>query len=275
MTTESTPPPAIEIRNLVAGFDGEAILHDISLTIPRQQVTAVIGPSGCGKSTLIRCINRMHELNPRAFSRGSISVDGQEIFDPSVDPVLLRRRVGMVFQEPNPFPHMSIRENVLSGLVLTQATQNISESAIVEHALKQAALWDEVIGRLDTPAISLSGGQQQRLCIARSLAVEPDIILMDEPFSALDLNTRRRMRDEIIRIWQETGKTVIFVTHDVDEALTLANRVLLLSNKPTTVLETIELDAPRPRNIENSPQFSEQKAHLISLFQTLETNPTE
>ena len=119
MMTESDSPPAIEIRNLVAGFDGQAILHDISLTIPRQQVTAVIGPSGCGKSTLIRCINRMHELNPRAFSRGSIAVDGQEIFDASVDPVLLRRRVGMVFQEPNPFPHMSIRENVLSGLVLT------------------------------------------------------------------------------------------------------------------------------------------------------------
>ena len=205
-----------QVSKLHGGFGDNEVLHDINMDIPALGVTAIIGPSGCGKSTLIRCLNRMHERVPSAFVNGSIQLDGADIYAPDVDPVLLRRRVGMVFQKPNPFPHMSIKENVLAGLTLTGRMNPETEDAVVEKALQQAALWDEVKDRLDKPGTGLSGGQQQRLCIARSLAVEPDVLLMDEPCSALDPIATARIED-LIRELKETY-TIVIVTHNMQQA---------------------------------------------------------
>ncbi|MCB1882311.1 MAG: phosphate ABC transporter ATP-binding protein, partial [Gammaproteobacteria bacterium] len=162
------------------------MLHGIDLEISARQVTAIIGPSGCGKSTFIRCLNRMHELVPGARSDGRVVLDEENVYASHVDPVLLRRRVGMVFQKPNPFPSMSVADNVLAGLRLTHRLNRDTSDAVIESALRQAALWDEVKDRLQEPGTGLSGGQQQRLCIARALAVAPEVLLMDEPCSALD-----------------------------------------------------------------------------------------
>lgn len=206
----------IFVEGLVAGFGETEVLHGISATLKPRSVTAIIGPSGCGKSTFIRCINRMHETVTTAYSRGSITIDGQNIYASDVDPVLLRRRVGMVFQKPNPFPNMTIRENVLSGLKLTGQLKGLDADERVEHALRQAALWEEVKDRLKSPGTGLSGGQQQRLCIARSLAVEPEVILMDEPCSALDPIATARIED-LIRELKERY-TIVLVTHNMQQA---------------------------------------------------------
>ena len=202
------------------------------------------------KSTLIRCINRMHELNPESFSRGSIEVEGQEIFNPSVDPVE-RRQVGMVFQKPNPFPHMSIRENVLSGLHLTGRGKSMDQRHTLERALQQAALWEEVKDRLDARATSLSGGQQQRLCIARSLAVEPDILLMDEPCSALDPIATARIEDLIRELKQRY--TIVLVTHNMQQAARASDRTAFLLNGELVELnQTSRLfTSPRDRRTED------------------------
>ena len=161
---------------LKAGFGKTEVLHGITLTLPSKEVTAIIGPSGCGKSTFIRVLNRMHELVPGAWAAGEAWLDDENVFAPAVDPVLLRRRVGMVFQKPNPFPTMSIRENVLAGLRLTGRLKRGDADSVMERSLRQAALWDEVKDRLDAAGGSLSGGQQQRLCIARMVAVRPSTV---------------------------------------------------------------------------------------------------
>ncbi len=207
---------AIKLRvdRLQAWFGDRHVLRDVSLEVPSNSVMAVIGPSGCGKSTFLRCLNRMHELVPGARSDGGVFLDDEDLYRRGVDPVLLRRRVGMVFQRPNPFPTMSIRDNVAAGLKLNGYRGKLEE--IVERCLRQAALWDEVKDRLRHPATSLSGGQQQRLCIARALAVEPEVLLMDEPASALDPVATAKI-EELMHELKERY-TIVIVTHNMQQA---------------------------------------------------------
>ncbi|MBT7802954.1 MAG: ATP-binding cassette domain-containing protein, partial [Microbacteriaceae bacterium] len=177
----------IEIKNLNAYYSKFLAVEDVNMVIEPRSVTAFIGPSGCGKSTLIRTLNRMHEVIPGAYVDGEVLVDGDDLYAPGVDPVMVRREVGMVFQRPNPFPTMSIRDNVLAGVKLNNRRISKSDGDdLVEKSLRGANLWEEVKDRLDKPGSGISGGQQQRLCIARTIAVEPEVILMDEPCSALD-----------------------------------------------------------------------------------------
>jgi phosphate transport system ATP-binding protein len=196
-------------------FGQRHVLKDVSLVFPEREVTALIGPSGCGKSTFIRTLNRMHELIPSAGLGGKVLLDGVDIYEPSVDPVGVRLRVGMVFQKPNPFPTMSIRDNVLSGLKLA-SRKNDDPNGLVETSLRRASMWNEVKDRLGDPALSLSGGQQQRLCIARSLAMNPDVLLMDEPCSALDPGSTRRIEETILELKEEM--TIVIVTHNMQQA---------------------------------------------------------
>ncbi len=214
--------PKINTESVVASFGSNEVVHGISMAIPDGKVTAIIGPSGCGKSTFLRCLNRMHELVPGAKCSGTIRLDGEDIYGSAVDPVLLRRRVGMVFQKPNPFPTMSIRDNVLAGLRLTGALKRELADGIVERALRQAALWGEVKDRLKSPGMGLSGGQQQRLCIARALAVEPDVILMDEPCSALDPIATARIEDLLDDL--RDNYTIVIVTHNMQQAARVSDR---------------------------------------------------
>jgi phosphate transport system ATP-binding protein len=204
----------IEVRSLNAWFRTTHALRDVSLTVPENSVLAIIGPSGCGKSTFVRCINRMHELVPGARQSGEVLVDGQDLHARRVDPVNLRRRVGMVFQRPNPFPTMSIFDNVVAGLRLNGVRADYAE--VAENSLRQAALWDEVKDRLQQSALSLSGGQQQRLCIARALSIEPEVLLMDEPASALDPIATAKI-EELIHELRES-LTIVIVTHNMQQA---------------------------------------------------------
>jgi phosphate transport system ATP-binding protein len=204
------------VEDLTAWFGDNEVLHDIDMRIPKNQVTAIIGPSGCGKSTFVRCLNRMHEQVSSAGIEGTVRLDGRNIYDKAVDPVLLRRKVGIVFQEPNPFPTMSVRENVLSGLKLTHSLDDVDQEALVEESLRRAALWDEVKDKLDAPGGDLSGGQQQRLCIARAIAVEPEVLLMDEPCSALDPIATARIEDLIDQLREDY--TIVVVTHNMQQA---------------------------------------------------------
>jgi len=219
---QATCQVKIAAHRLSAWFGAQQVLRGVSLDMPRCQVTAIIGPSGCGKSTFIRCLNRMHELTPGARTEGVIALDDQVVNTRAVDPVLLRRRVGMVFQKPNPFPSMSIRENVLAGLRLTGSLRRGAGDELAERALRQAALWDEVKDRLDEPGLGLSGGQQQRLCIARALAVEPEVLLMDEPCSALDPIATARIEDLIHEL--RLRYTLVIVTHNMQQAARVSDR---------------------------------------------------
>jgi phosphate transport system ATP-binding protein len=209
----------IESRGLDVYYGEEQALQDVSFEIPEKSVTAIIGPSGCGKSTFLRCINRMNDLIQNARVEGELIFEGKNVYDDDVDPVALRRRIGMVFQEPNPFPK-SIYDNVAYGLRLQDQTDDLDEK--VEQALKDAALWDEVNDRLDESGLELSGGQQQRLCIARAIAVDPDVILMDEPASALDPVATSQIEDLIQEIAEEY--TVVIVTHNMQQAARISDR---------------------------------------------------
>lgn len=201
---------------LNAWFGVKQALKDINLTVKTNHVTAIIGPSGCGKSTLIRCLNRMHELVPNAKMSGKVLLDGKDIYAGDVDPVLIRRRVGMVFQKPNPFPTMSIYDNVAAGLKLTGVKKGESLDEIVRRSLEQATLWDEVKDDLRKPGTSISGGQQQRLCIARAIALQPEAILMDEPCSALDPLATAKIEELIVSLKRDY--TVVIVTHNMQQA---------------------------------------------------------
>jgi len=196
-------------------------LHQISMDFIQNQVTALIGPSGCGKSTYLRCLNRMNDLISRIRIKGQTMLDTQDIYDPSVDVVTLRRRVGMVFQKPNPFPK-SIFENVAYGLKINGVKDKADITAIVEKSLKQAAIWDEVKDRLNESALGLSGGQQQRLCIARALAVSPEVLLMDEPASALDPIATQKIEELITGL--SSRLTIIIVTHNMQQAARVSDR---------------------------------------------------
>ena len=202
-------------------FGQRHVLKDVNLVFPEREVTALIGPSGCGKSTFIRTLNRMHELIDSAGLAGKVFLDGTDIYDAGVDPVDVRLRVGMVFQKPNPFPTMSIKENVVSGLKLANR-KNDDPNGLVETSLRRASIWNEVKDRLNDPALSLSGGQQQRLCIARSLAMDPDVLLMDEPCSALDPGSTRRIEETILELKDEM--TIVIVTHNMQQAQRVASR---------------------------------------------------
>jgi len=206
----------IEVAHLNAWFDTRQVLNDINLRAVANGVTAVIGPSGCGKSTFIRCINRMHEVVPTARVSGQVLLNGENLYAPGVDPVGVRRRIGMVFQKPNPFPTMSVFDNVAAGLRLGGVRDRPALHDAVERALLHAALWEEVKDELGKSGASLSGGQQQRLCIARALAVEPEVLLMDEPCSALDPIATAKIEELILELKKEL--TIIIVTHNMQQA---------------------------------------------------------
>src|SRR5665213_1078715 len=194
---------ALTIRDLSVFFGANKVLKNVSLDIAARAVTAIIGPSGCGKSTFLRALNRMHELVPDARMTGEIRLFGDDIYERHIEPVIVRRRVGMVFQKSNPFPTMTISENVTVGLRLNGMRDRKILAERIEQSLQMAALWDEVKDRLHAPAISLSGGQQQRLCIARALAVQPEVLLMDEPASALDPLATSKIEDLILQLKKE------------------------------------------------------------------------
>ena len=216
----------LEVSSLSAWFGPVRALKDVTVSFPARSVTAVIGPSGCGKSTFVRCLNRMHEEVIGARVTGKILFDGQDIYAADVDPVEIRRRIGMVFQRPNPFPTMSVLDNSVAGLRLAggYSKQDLRERG--EQALRAAGLWDEVKDRLDAPAARLSGGQQQRLCISRALAVEPEVLLMDEPASALDPASTLRIEELIDELKREY--TVVIVTHNMQQAGRVAEWTMFL-----------------------------------------------
>ena len=215
-TSSSPTGPAFTVKNLSVFFGKHHVLKSVSLDLQSRAVTAIIGPSGCGKSTFLRSLNRMHELVPEARMDGDIRLFGQDIYGKDVEPVIVRRRVGMVFQKSNPFPTMSISENVTVGLRLNGMRNRAVLAERTEQSLRMAALWDEVKDRLNAPAISLSGGQQQRLCIARALAVQPEVLLMDEPASALDPLATSKIEDLILELKKEY--TIVIVTHNMQQA---------------------------------------------------------
>lgn len=223
------PKMALETERLSAWFGDHHVVKEISLSVVKHDVFSLIGPSGCGKSTFIRCLNRLHEEGEGAKVDGDVYIEGlakngarENIYAGGVDPVSVRRRIGMVFQKPNPFPGLSIFENVASGLRLAQVVRRNVLEEVVESSLIQAALWDEVKDKLKKPGTSLSGGQQQRLCIARALAVRPQILLMDEPTSALDPISTARIEELVMRLRNDV--TVVIVTHNMQQAARISNQ---------------------------------------------------
>lgn len=211
----------VTIRGLDAWFGSKQALKSINLDVKENTATAIIGPSGCGKTTLIRCLNRMHEMTPGATARGQVLVDSVDIYEKKVDPVIIKRRIGMVFQKPNPFPTMSIYDNVAAGLKLNGIRDRNLIDEVVKESLEGAALWDEVKSELEKPGISLSGGQQQRLCIARALAMQPEVLLMDEPTSALDPIATSKIEELISELKKDL--TIIIVTHNMQQAARIAD----------------------------------------------------
>jgi phosphate transport system ATP-binding protein len=235
LKTENTTPVTIakrvetlkiETDKLNAWFGTNHVLRDISLRIKENQVTAIIGPSGCGKSTLIRCMNRMHELVPDTRVSGTVLLDGTNVYTKGIDPVSVRRKVGMVFQRPNPFPTMSVYDNVAAGLRLNGERDHTKLDRAVKRSLDLAFLWDEVKRDLDKSGSSLSGGQQQRLCIARALAVEPEVLLMDEPCSALDPIATAKIEELITNLKDQY--TVVIVTHNMQQAARVSDYTAFL-----------------------------------------------
>jgi phosphate transport system ATP-binding protein len=219
--TEMPTESIMTVENLNMYYGSFKALQDVSMTIKRNMVTALIGPSGCGKSTFIRSLNRMHEIVPGARVEGNVLLDDEDIYASDVDPVRVRRRVGMVFQKPNPFPTMSIYDNVVAGIKLGRKRKKSELDEIVEKTLRQAAIWDEVKDKLKDGGTALSGGQQQRLCIARTLAIEPEVILMDEPASALDPVSTQKIEDAMEEL--KKRYTVVIVTHNMQQAARISD----------------------------------------------------
>ncbi|MGO1851941.1 MAG: phosphate ABC transporter ATP-binding protein PstB [Microbacteriaceae bacterium] len=231
---------SIEVNDLNVYYSDFLAVEGVNIDIKPNTVTAFIGPSGCGKSTFLRTLNRMHEVIPGARVEGEVLIDGKNLYAPNVDPVLVRRQVGMVFQRPNPFPTMSIRENVLAGVRLNNSRMSKSDQdALVERSLHGANLWNEVKDRLEKPGSGLSGGQQQRLCIARAIAVSPDVILMDEPCSALDPISTFAIEELIAEI--KTKYTVVIVTHNMQQASRVSDKTAFFNiagtGKPGKLIE--------------------------------------
>ncbi|MDK2013931.1 MULTISPECIES: phosphate ABC transporter ATP-binding protein PstB [unclassified Deinococcus] len=220
--------PILDAQNVNIYYGDKQAVRNVNLRVERGSVNALIGPSGCGKTTFLRAINRMHDLTPGARVEGTILLDGENVYGSGVDPVTMRRRVGMVFQKPNPFPTMSVFENVVSGLKIAGMRDQKRLMEIAERSLRGAALWEEVKDRLKTPATGLSGGQQQRLCIARALAVEPEILLMDEPTSALDPASTAKIEDLMTDLKKVT--TIIIVTHNMHQAARVSDTTSFFLN---------------------------------------------
>jgi phosphate transport system ATP-binding protein len=216
----------VSIRNLEAWFGSKQALKNINLDVEQKTATAVIGPSGCGKTTLIKCLNRMHEMTPGAKAKGQVIIDGMDIYARNIDPVIIKRRIGMVFQKPNPFPTMSIYDNVVAGLKLNGIRDKRLMDEIVKDSLESAALWDEVKNELGKPGMGLSGGQQQRLCIARALAMQPEVLLMDEPTSALDPVASSKIEDLVHDL--KKRYTVIIVTHNMQQAARVSDHTAFM-----------------------------------------------
>ena len=260
-------PPAIpgtlEARAISAWFGDRKVLDRVSLTMPGGQVTALIGPSGCGKSTFLRILNRMHELVSSAALAGEVLLDGTDIYDPTIRLTQARARIGMVFQKPNPFPGMSIYDNVTAGLKLTGTRRNRSEQDdIIESCLTRAGLWNEVSDRLKQPGGALSGGQQQRLCIARSLAVRPEVLLMDEPCSALDPTSTNRIEETIRELASEV--TIVIVTHNMQQASRVSHNCaffLASAGTPGRIVEHGSTEA-----MFNSPQDQRTSDYVNGRF---------
>ncbi|KAA9085337.1 phosphate ABC transporter ATP-binding protein PstB [Microbacterium radiodurans] len=231
---------SIEVNDLNVYYSDFLAVEGVSLQIEPRSVTAFIGPSGCGKSTFLRTLNRMHEVIPGGRVEGSVLLDGDDLYGPSVDPVLVRRQIGMVFQRPNPFPTMSIRENVLAGVKLNNKRISRSDAdALVEQSLRGANLWNEVKDRLEKPGSGLSGGQQQRLCIARAIAVSPDVLLMDEPCSALDPISTFAIEELIEEL--KSDYTIVIVTHNMQQASRVSDKTAFFNiagtGKPGKLIE--------------------------------------
>jgi phosphate transport system ATP-binding protein len=228
----------IDVKDLDIYYGDFMAVAGVSLTIDPRSITAIIGPSGCGKSTFLRALNRMHEVIPGAYVDGEVVLNGQNLYAPEVDPVLVRRKVGMVFQKPNPFPTMSVYENVLAGKRLN-ARKIDDADGLVEHSLRRANLWDEVKDRLNRPGSGLSGGQQQRLCIARAIAVDPEVVLMDEPCSALDPISTGAIEDLLLEL--KDNYTIVIVTHNMQQAARVSDRTgffnLEATGKPGRLVE--------------------------------------
>ena len=233
----------LRVESLSAWYGKTQAIRGVALDFPDRQVTAIIGPSGCGKSTLIRCINRLHEVVPGAWVQGKVLLAGQNVYDPGVDPVALRRLVGMVFQRPNPFPTMSVFENVVAGLRLAGNANRAVLNEVAERSLRRAALWDEVKDKLQASGTSLSGGQQQRLCIARALAVDPEALLMDEPCSALDPIATLRIEELIRELREEI--TIVIVTHNMQQAARVSDQTAFMLAGTDRVGELVEVGETR------------------------------
>jgi phosphate transport system ATP-binding protein len=235
----------IEVKDLDIYYGDFLAVEDVTMTIEPKAVTALIGPSGCGKSTFLRSINRMHEVIQGAYCTGEVMMDGQNLYGRNVDPVSVRRRIGMVFQRPNPFPTMSIKENVLAGVKLNNTRISKSDAEdLVESSLRGANLWEEVKDRLDKPGSGLSGGQQQRLCIARTIAIEPEVVLMDEPCSALDPISTLAIEDLMTDL--KNDYTIVIVTHNMQQAARVSDRTgffnIAGTGKPGRLIEFDDTD---------------------------------
>ena len=266
--TERAPEvrtPKLEIRDLNIYYGDFLAVEAVNLNVEPRSVMALIGPSGCGKSTVLRALDRMHEVTDGAYVQGSVLLDGHDIYDPQVDPVLVRRTIGMVFQRPNPFPTMSIFGNVVAGLKLSKA-KGLSKSdldGIVEKSLRAANLWDEVKDRLKRPGGSLSGGQQQRLCIARAIAIEPEVLLMDEPCSALDPISTLAVEELIQDLRSEF--TIVIVTHNMQQAVRVSDHTAFFNiadvGRPGHLIET----GPT-KEIFSNPQDAQTRDYVTGRF---------
>jgi phosphate transport system ATP-binding protein len=255
------PPPAamsaFDARNVSIFYGAKQAVQDVNLQIPAKSVTAIIGPSGCGKSTFLRCLNRMHELVPHARMTGNILLNGEDLYAPGIDATVVRRRVGMVFQKSNPFPTMSIADNVTVGLRLNGVRDRGFLRERMEKSLRMAALWDEVKNDLSRPGISLSGGQQQRLCIARAVAVQPEVLLMDEPASALDPIATSKV--EVLIDELKKDYTIVIVTHNMQQATRVADQTAFFY-----LGKLIEF-APT-RELFNNPREKQTEAYITGRF---------
>jgi len=252
----------VEIQGLRAWFGQKLAIDDVTMSVEPNRVTAIIGPSGCGKSTLVRCINRMHEVVPGTRVAGKVLVDGEDIYAPGVDPVKVRFHIGMVFQKANPFPTMSIFDNVAAGLKLNGLADRRTLPELVEKSLRQAALWDEVKDKLGQPGTALSGGQQQRLCIARALAVEPDVLLMDEPASALDPMATLKIEELIQEL--KRRYTIVIVTHNMQQAARVSDNTAFMLAGEDRVGRLIEYG--ETRQIFTNPRDRRTEDYITGRF---------
>jgi phosphate transport system ATP-binding protein len=253
----------LHVDGLDAWYGEDHVLHDVRMEIRPGTVTAIIGPSGCGKSTLLRCLNRMHEEVPGARAAGKVLFDGFDVYGATTDPVDARRHIGMVFQRPNPFPTMTVLENVTAGLKLQARYDRRSALESAERAMRAAGIWDELKDRLDRPGGRLSGGQQQRVCIARALAVQPQVLLMDEPASALDPISTQQIEDTVQQL-KETI-TIVIVTHNMQQAARVSDyTAFMLRQDPTRPSDLVEYD--ETRHMFTSPDDKRTEAYITGRF---------